>query len=210
MMFIVMTKAAFAIWKNRIAPVFDVTRAVHLVETREGLIVHQKESSIAAEIPNQKVGRLAELEVNTLICGAISKSLQAMLTAYGIEVIPFVSGDLDEVIQAWLNNELTDSSVFAMPGCRNAGRHRFSKNTIVKQRDDVMERNTRSNRGGGQGRRGEGRKGTCGQQQRAGAGTKAQTGNCVCQQCGYTENHQRGMPCVQKKCPQCGAFLTRQ
>lgn len=205
-----MTKAAFAIWEKRIAPVFDVTHTVHLVETKAGQVIHQTESSVAAEIPNQKVGRLAELEVNTLICGAISKSLQAMLTAYGIEVIPFVSGDLEEIIQAWLNNELTDSSAFAMPGCRNMGKRRFHKNIDAKQRDGPMERNERGIRGDGQGRRRQGRKGTGVQQQQSKTSTNVPTGTCVCEHCGYSENHKRGMPCVQIKCPQCGAFLTRQ
>ena len=129
-----MTKAAFAIWKNRIAPVFDVTRTVYLIETAAGQIVHQAQSSVAGEIPNQKVGRLAELGVNTLICGAISRPLQAMLMAHGIDVISFISGQLDDVIQAWLNNELIGSSVFSMPGCRNTHRRRY-RGAIKKTED---------------------------------------------------------------------------
>jgi hypothetical protein len=35
------------------------------------------------------------------------------------------------------------------------------------------------------------------------------SGNCVCPGCGYKELHNQGQPCNQKKCPKCGALLTR-
>ena len=35
------------------------------------------------------------------------------------------------------------------------------------------------------------------------------SGNCVCPKCGYTEAHQIGIPCYQKKCPKCKSPMTR-
>jgi len=35
-------------------------------------------------------------------------------------------------------------------------------------------------------------------------------GTCVCQYCGYREEHQREVPCNQRKCPKCGITLKRQ
>lgn len=34
-------------------------------------------------------------------------------------------------------------------------------------------------------------------------------GDCVCPSCGYTEQHARGVPCYQRKCPKCGSTMTR-
>ncbi|MBN2421923.1 DUF134 domain-containing protein [Candidatus Woesearchaeota archaeon] len=34
-------------------------------------------------------------------------------------------------------------------------------------------------------------------------------GICVCPECGYKESQQRGVPCVSRKCPKCGARMTR-
>lgn len=31
---------------------------------------------------------------------------------------------------------------------------------------------------------------------------------CVCPKCGYEVEHERGTPCNQKKCPECGIALT--
>lgn len=35
-------------------------------------------------------------------------------------------------------------------------------------------------------------------------------GNCICPNCGHREPHQRGIPCVQVKCPQCGTEMIRE
>jgi len=35
-------------------------------------------------------------------------------------------------------------------------------------------------------------------------------GKCICPSCGYKTPHTRARPCYTKKCPSCGATLTRQ
>lgn len=35
-------------------------------------------------------------------------------------------------------------------------------------------------------------------------------GSCVCPKCGKTVAHQRGAPCNELKCPDCGSGMTRQ
>jgi hypothetical protein len=35
-------------------------------------------------------------------------------------------------------------------------------------------------------------------------------GDCVCPKCGKTVPHQRGIPCLQVTCPDCGTAMTRQ
>jgi hypothetical protein len=41
------------------------------------------------------------------------------------------------------------------------------------------------------------------------AGNCSQPGECVCPQCGTKATHERGVPCLQTKCPQCGMAMTR-
>src|SRR5659263_63678 len=94
-----MTKTAFAHWDDRIAPVFDIARRIHVVEADEGRIVAETGEVLADYLPTQKAHRLVELGVGTLVCGAISRPFHEMVAAYGIRVIPFVAGDLSEVIQ---------------------------------------------------------------------------------------------------------------
>lgn len=34
-------------------------------------------------------------------------------------------------------------------------------------------------------------------------------GDCVCPACGTHTPHERGVPCLQQKCPQCGSAMVR-
>jgi predicted Fe-Mo cluster-binding NifX family protein len=138
-----MVKAAFASWNDRIAPVFDVAQWIQLVETEDGQIINQNRASVAGETPNHKASRLAELEVGILVCGAISRPMQAVIGAYGIEVIPFIAGNLQEVIQAWLCGKLAGSKKFIMPGCQRAGGRRLQKTHGTKGSQNIKNGNRR-------------------------------------------------------------------
>jgi predicted Fe-Mo cluster-binding NifX family protein len=128
-----MRKAAFAYWDNRIAPVFDSANQVYLVEVDSNRITAETLEVLPDDQLVQKALRLAELAVETLVCGAISRSLHEIVCAYGIQVVPFVAGELREVIQAWRSNNLyTDA--FAMPGCRRRG-HSLRKCAAGRRRN---------------------------------------------------------------------------
>ena len=195
-----MMKAAFAYWDNRIAPVFDTGRQIHVVEAESGRIVAETEEVLADDLAVQKVIRLAELGVGTLVCGAISKPMREMVAAYGIEAIPFVAGDLREVIQAWLSGNL-QRDTFAMPGCCGHSRVRRRGMRGMNKEEHLMNGSKRGGmgQGGGQGR---GRMG--------GPLAGGTVGTCLCPKCGHREPHERGVPCVQKQCPKCGTALTRE
>jgi hypothetical protein len=36
------------------------------------------------------------------------------------------------------------------------------------------------------------------------------TGYCVCPRCGQRVQHERGLPCLERKCPKCGIAMTRE
>jgi predicted Fe-Mo cluster-binding NifX family protein len=191
-------KIAFTYWENRIAPVFDIARQIHVVESEGGRIVGESEEILEDGLPLRKAINLAQLGIATLVCGAISRPLHEMVMSNGIRVIPFVAGDLGEVIQAWLGGKL-DNDSFAMPGCCGRGGGGLRKPCCTNGEVDHMNQGN----GGGQGR-GQGRGRMGGPQ--AGAGT----GFCICTKCGHREPHQRAVPCVQKQCPKCGTALTRE
>ncbi|MDX9786442.1 MAG: NifB/NifX family molybdenum-iron cluster-binding protein [Desulfobacterales bacterium] len=114
-------KTAFPYWENRIAPVFDTARQLHLVESEAGRIVAETQATLPEDLPVQKTLTLVALGITTLVCGAISRPMHELILAYGIKVVPFVAGDLSEVIQAWLHDNLAQTT-FAMPGCRSRRR----------------------------------------------------------------------------------------
>jgi predicted Fe-Mo cluster-binding NifX family protein len=109
-------KTAFAYWENRVAPVFDTACLMHVIVVEQGVIVSETRETLPKEIPFRKVLRLQELGVETLVCGAVSRPMHRLMRACGIEVIPFVAGNLTDVIDGWVRGELGDER-FCMPGC---------------------------------------------------------------------------------------------
>ncbi len=176
-------KTAFSFWQGRIAPVFDVARNIRVLEIQRGRIARQIELTLPGEPAAEKTVRLVEMGIETLVCGAISRPLQAAVSAAGILVIPFISGNLDEIIEAWLHGRIHDDS-FAMPGCCRNGRGRRFRGTF------------RAHSGFGRGGRGYGF-------------SMSGRGNCFCPGCGHVEPHKPGTPCVKTPCPVCGSFMVR-
>jgi hypothetical protein len=162
--------------------------------------------------------------VRALVCGAISWPTQDMAAAYGIRVLSFVAGDLDRVIGAWFAGGLEDGT-FVMPGCRGRGRRGCGRRYGVDEEGYRMNgegRGTgmggggrvggRGQRGGGQGQgrgAGQGRRGQ-GRGRMGGPLAGGAVGTCVCPKCGHREPHERGVPCIQKRCPECGTLMTRE
>jgi predicted Fe-Mo cluster-binding NifX family protein len=210
-----MARAAFATWNDRIAPVFDAARRIHLVDAESGRVLTEASEALEDDSPVRKARRLAELHVDLLVCGAISRPLRAMIVAGGIEVIPFVAGDLREVVQAWVTGEI-GGGFFTMPGCGGQGprRHRGPPDG---EREETRMRNGERNQRGSRAGRGPGRGGVMGPRQegpglgrRGGFLSAGPGGFCLCPQCGHREAHARGIPCTQRTCSRCGALMSRE
>jgi predicted Fe-Mo cluster-binding NifX family protein len=211
-------RVAFAQWDNRIAPVFDSARQIHTVEVESGEVVAEALEHLPSDLPAHKALRLAELGISTVICGAISRTLYEQIRAYGIQVVPFVTGELHSVVGAWLKGELK-RDIYAMPGCWGRGCGRSlpaGRSTLDKPEDYFMNGAQRGGmgRGGGGGQgsgQGQGRgQGGSGRGRQGGPFAGGPGGYCVCPQCGQREPHGRGVPCMQMKCPKCGAAMTRE
>ena len=109
-------RIAVPFWDNRISPVFDVAQTLLLLEVRNGKLVEKKSLSIIGMSPPEKVGILKNCGVNRVLCGAISDILLNLLRVNDISVYPWNSGEVNEVIQAALQNRLSEPR-FCMPGC---------------------------------------------------------------------------------------------
>ncbi|BDQ35527.1 NifB/NifX family molybdenum-iron cluster-binding protein [Pseudodesulfovibrio portus] len=175
--------AAFSIWEDRIAPVFDTASRLAVVTgTRtEGPphVVTMRWTS-----PVEVIAILLERHVSVLVCGAISRPLHDAIVDRNIEVHPFVTGELDDVVRAWRTGRLHEDR-FRMPGCGRA--------------NGVRGRRTR--------RRGDRRDNV-----HAPFGASAVAGGqavCRCPRCGREVFHTPGVPCSANRCPDCHAPLVR-
>ncbi|MCK9173801.1 MAG: hypothetical protein M0O96_00785 [Desulforhopalus sp.] len=108
-------KLAITIWETRVSPVFDSARRLLLVELDEGQIVRRTGYAVNGS-PFAEVGRLHKEEgIELLLCGALCERGLQRLQAVGIELIPFLSGEVEPVLASLAAGR--DLGSFAMPGC---------------------------------------------------------------------------------------------
>jgi predicted Fe-Mo cluster-binding NifX family protein len=114
-------RLAIPTWQGRVSPVFDAAQRLLIVDVADGSEVARSEKDLRAAFPPQRVARLKELGIEVLICGAVSRPLAGMIAASGIVLVPFIGGECDEVLAAYLDGQLP-SPRFLMPGCCGPGR----------------------------------------------------------------------------------------
>jgi predicted Fe-Mo cluster-binding NifX family protein len=109
-------KIAIPTWQGRVSPVFDTAQRLLLVDAENGTEVARSEVALQHAFSPQRAARLKQLGVDVLICGAISRPLAGVIAASGIALMPFMSGETDQVLAAYLSKKLP-SPQFMMPGC---------------------------------------------------------------------------------------------
>ena len=108
-------RVAIPEYQGRVAPAFDSCRKLLIVDRGTGetqQIVALDWSSLPR---GTRASRLKLLDVRVLICGGISNWLAEMVENEGIRVIPWVSGEIQEVIEAYFTGRGVDGKM-AMPG----------------------------------------------------------------------------------------------
>lgn len=110
-------KIAITVWGNRISPVFDAASTLLLVELGATEPLGRELKLFQPGRHDSFIALLVEKEVELLICGAMCENAVKRLEAAGVEVISFLTGEVDEFINGYL--EGADFATFAMPGCRN-------------------------------------------------------------------------------------------
>lgn len=115
-------QVVLTVWNGRIAPVLDVARKALLLEVNGGSIIARREEPLSGPGLEQQAQGLMRLKPEALICGAVSRPLFDMLTDAGMRLFPFIAGNVEEVIAAYLAGKLPCPAL-SMPGC--CGRRRF-------------------------------------------------------------------------------------
>ena len=114
-------KIALPVWSGRISPVFDTAQQVIVVEAERDRTLRRTEESVGDQTPAGKVRRLAALGVGVLVCGGISRPVAALVETSGIQLVPWIAGEVEEVLTAFIQGRLQEDQFF-MPGCGRRGR----------------------------------------------------------------------------------------
>ncbi len=133
-------KIAIPINNNRISPRFVYTDKLQIAVLEQGEFT-QKEIVLAGEThPLKRIQSLNDLNIDVLICSGIDRFTAMQIEYLGITLYQGVNGDIEEVLQRFLNNEL-ESNILNIDEAgwgvfRGLRRCRFNKG---HQRDKKME-----------------------------------------------------------------------
>lgn len=102
--------------QERISPVLDTAGRLLLVSRRRGKEVARKEFALTRLPPEALAGCIAKLQVDLLICEALSASLWQALERRGVHVRPHLCGNIEAILNAFDQGQLRRVE-FRMPGC---------------------------------------------------------------------------------------------
>lgn len=115
-----MEKVSIPIWENRVSPVLDTAACLLIVKLNDKTEHSRETYSLTASHIFQRAQYISELQVDTMLCGALSRPLHMLLTKSGIKVYPWLTGEVPEILEAYKKGNLAREK-YALPGC---GRHR--------------------------------------------------------------------------------------
>ena len=108
-------RLAIPIHDDHIAAVADFADMLLLLDIIRGSITNSTTVGFAVNIIPAKVAILDHHKVDVLICGAVSRPFAHMVIHSGIELVPFISGSVKDVMDAYMKGSLSDPRFF-MPG----------------------------------------------------------------------------------------------
>ena len=120
-------KIAIPVHGDYVSNVFDFAHSLLLVDIENGKEMNRSEVALENRSLPQRAGQLKSLGVDVLVCGAISRLLANMVTASGVEFLPYVTGHVENVLAAYMTGQIVRPE-FSMPGCWHGARRGFGRN----------------------------------------------------------------------------------
>ena len=96
-------KVAIPVWQGRVSPVFDTAGKLIVIDVEDGEERVRDEEILGQSGPLARAAEVAGLNVDVLLCGAISRPLENALAASGIQLISRICGEVEEVLTAFLD-----------------------------------------------------------------------------------------------------------
>jgi predicted Fe-Mo cluster-binding NifX family protein len=93
-----MSIVAISVFQNRVSSRLDCAERFLLVNCEGGSVCRREELLLSGCSLMEKVRILMHKKVDVLICGGLTDLCDCMLRNTGIEVIPWVRGDVEETL----------------------------------------------------------------------------------------------------------------
>jgi len=114
-------KIAIPTLNQRISPLLDTARVVKIFSIEENSFSEINTFILDGLSLIEKSESVKNAGIDFLICGALSKQFLKILLSMNIETIAWKSGDINEIVNAFINDNLFDDK-YLMPGCQGMRR----------------------------------------------------------------------------------------
>lgn len=109
-------RIAVPIWEDKVSPVLDTAAKLLILETLDQRKVSRTEAFLNEQEISKRCFHIQKLGIDILICGAVSRPFSEILAAAGVNVIPGISGAVEEIVAAYFDGTLNQAK-YLMPGC---------------------------------------------------------------------------------------------
>ncbi len=109
------------IFQDRIAPRLDCASQMLLLQIENGQVQTKRYVNLVWQNPLLTVNQIREMGVELIICGAVPCFLARMFMYHGIRLIPWVRGEWQEVLGAFLEGKLASTHPWVCPGRHRHG-----------------------------------------------------------------------------------------
>ncbi|WP_083466020.1 NifB/NifX family molybdenum-iron cluster-binding protein [Salidesulfovibrio brasiliensis] len=110
------TLLCLACYEDRLASVFETAPELRLFRAENGQYCPAGHLSLPSKDPTDRTSAMLACGVTHLLCGAMCGRTRNLLDASGIDVLPWVRGSVEEVLEAYRTGTLNK---LALPGCGN-------------------------------------------------------------------------------------------
>jgi predicted Fe-Mo cluster-binding NifX family protein len=124
-------KVALPVWQGHVSSVFDFAHKLLVIELDSDVERNRQEIVLVEQSDLERVTTLKQLGVGVLICGAISKPLAELINASGIQVLPFVTGSTEHIVNAYKTGQLSQPQ-YTLPGFWPGARRSFRRRRYRK------------------------------------------------------------------------------
>lgn len=131
-------KVAIPIFGPRVSPRFDCAPSLLLLTLENGEVIDRREISLTPLGLGQRVERLRELNIETLICGGIDGQSAQVLKAHQIQVTAWVAGEAEEAMKYYLRGALKSGSNLCPKSGRN--RYRHGRRSFCREKIKLKQR----------------------------------------------------------------------
>jgi len=90
----------------RVSPRFDCAQTVLLVSVVDGGLSDRKELAASDWAPHERINKLLELGVDTVLCGGIDCWSAESLRSAGVTIYGWVTGEVEDALACLLRGEL--------------------------------------------------------------------------------------------------------